>query len=387
LTPPLLFFLIPLFAVPLYFSGDVFTILRWLAGGPWSAAGVVVGAWAVVAGVGWWASRASPSVWSRRALLGTGVLVGVYLGTGAVLARRPEARIYTLQRLSLRADIPTPLLRRVLTDDSPKVRGYVILCLFFDGKRPAAEVVPVVRPILADPREDTDVVLYGVGGLCSLGGQAAPAVPELIGLLHRPEREVVVQAAALLGFIGPPAKDAIPVLLDRLRSPPSASVDPIWLRMEIATALWRIDPPGAGQEGADYFIATLDASDAGSRRVARTNLRLLDPQTRKRAVPALRRQLALQPADPLEWADALYQADPTTAAEILPLVIAELQRDNGPHPIFADRAVALAGRMGPDAKAALPALRQLRRRVTENEWFRGEIGWTMLAIDPNEPLD
>jgi hypothetical protein len=351
-------------------------------------------------------------VWSRRALLGTGVLVGVYLGTGAVLARRPEARVETLWRLSLRTDIPTPLLRRVLTDDAPKVRRYAMLCLF-DGTRPAAETVPVVRPILADPGEDAVVVLYGMYGLRSLGVQAAPAVPELIGLLHRPEREVVGEAAAVLGIIGPPAKDAVPDLLERLHSPPSAAVDPVdldeedegvrilvWtreerdpqrevemVRMEIALALWRIDPIGGGQEGADHFIAALDASDFELQWTARANLRLLDPQTRKRAVPALRRQLARQPADALDWADALYQADSTTAPEILPLVIAELQRDNGAYPWRAGCAVALAGRMGPDAKAALPALRQLRRRVADIESFRAEIGWTMLAIDPNEPLD
>jgi HEAT repeat protein len=415
---PLVFGLLVLFAVHLGLSGDVFTILRWVAGGPWTVVLAVAGGWVVLAALVGWRSRGDSAALSRRVLLGSGALVAVYLGTGALLSRQPGARVRTLARCSSVTDVPTPLLRGALTDDAASVRYAAVLYLF-DGKRPAAEVVPAVRPVLADPNEKPWVVWQCALGLMSFGPQAAPAVPELTGLLGRPEGEIVSVAAQALAAIGPPARAAVPALLARLRSPPTQfglavveedrlewggveCADPGWspereaelVRLEIATALWKIDPDGGGQEGAAFFVAALESPDDVVRDGARYRLNFLDAETRKRAVPALRRQLAEKSragedhmAEALVLAQTLYQADPETADEVLPVLIAALRRDEGPYHPHADLALCVLNQMGSDAQPALPALRELRKRYPDDEALRGRVAGTIRWIDPEAPLD
>jgi HEAT repeat protein len=399
-----------------FLSGDVITLFRWLVGGAWTALGILAASMALLVIVVWWGNRSASRGLFRHILLCFGSGLTAYVAVGVAQSRQPEARVQTLHKFDKVKTPPTPLLRRVLTDDSSEVRYHAVRYLF-DGKRPASEVVAAVRPLLADSHEDASVVYCCTYALANFGPQATPAVPELILLLRRPECEVVSMAAQALAAIGPGARGAVPALLDRLDSPPSEpglqdsrdrerckrwnrpqppspSYDAQYVRLEIATALWDIDPCGGGQAGVAYIVGAIEADDYGLRCWARDRLSILDFATRKAAVPALRRQLAARSRveanrmfEALEVADALYQTDPRTADEVLPVLISALQSDKSSDLRIAQMAMYVLQGMGADGKPALPILRDLRERFADDASFQELVTATIWWIDPEIPVD
>jgi hypothetical protein len=266
----------------------------------------------------------------------------------------------------------------------------------------------VVRPVLADPNEDPYVLYVCVCGLESLGPQAAPAIPELIALLRRPEGMIVCEAARTLGALGPLARDAVPVLLERLHDPPGAASyswaganeeQPVVAaigRLQIAEALWRIDPAGAGQEAVACFIEGVESGDVNVRVHARFQIGLLDAETRKRAVPALRRQLAERSRftadnpnehEEIGLAEALYHADQATAGEVAEFLSAALRRDEGDSLAVNCVLGALERMAGLDARPALPALRELRKRFPDDRALQERVGWLIRWLEPEAPTD
>jgi HEAT repeat protein len=113
-----------------------------------------------------------------------------------------------------------------------------------------------------------------------LGPAAAPAVPEVIPLLKRPDGSVDPDIVRLLGEIGPEAQAAVPHLEDLLKqSTPFA-------RVEIATALWKIDP---SPEGILPALIDLLLQSGRDQVVFKKTTRLLGRMgtAAQRAVPAL----------------------------------------------------------------------------------------------------
>jgi HEAT repeat protein len=165
--------------------------------------------------------------------------------------------------------------------------------------RPA---VPTLIDALKD--EDPDIRETAARILGNLGPQADQAVPALTAALKDPDRGVSVQAAIALGKIGPRAKAAVPALFEALQDP----------RVHEASmkALERIG---------------FDSKDA---------------------IPALIGALKYE-------ALRTYAADRllSIGSEAVPELIRALEGDYGP---IREYAAWILGKIGPNAKAAIPAL-------------------------------
>jgi HEAT repeat protein len=106
-------------------------------------------------------------------------------------------------------------LRRAERDPSNLIRQRVAhLLARIERDRGAASELSVSRLMLAHNRES---ILYTLHKLTLLGGDAAPLVPELAGLLKNREDSVRHAAAETLAAIGPAARAALPELRARLQ--------------------------------------------------------------------------------------------------------------------------------------------------------------------------
>jgi HEAT repeat protein len=138
--------------------------------------------------------------------------------------------------------------------------------------------------------------------------------------------------------MGPRARAAVPVLLEKLKDPDSL------VRVHAALALWRID---RRREGLPVALAGLHD------RYYRTRIT---------AAEAL-------------WA---LKADPQ-ALSALRVALAEADRHDHPNPSNARYMAARAlGRIGPPARAAAPALRHLLD--DEDEYLRATASAALKAV-------
>ena len=78
------------------------------------------------------------------------------------------------------------------------------------------------------------------------------AIPDLMRLLNDPDEHVCQEACLALGFMGPPAKKAVPLLLEAYKSKHRG------VRMMAGVALQKIDPQEAAKAGV-----VIDDSDHG----------------------------------------------------------------------------------------------------------------------------
>jgi HEAT repeat protein len=141
-----------------------------------------------------------------------------------------------------------PALAAALKDDDDLVRMNAALALFKIGAADE-ETVAALAAALEDPhlavRADATLALRRAGPA------AAAVAPALIKALQDPANRVPVAifyttsvaqvAAQILGDIGPPARDAIPVLAEIYADKRNDEA----LRKEAARALKKIDPPDA----------------------------------------------------------------------------------------------------------------------------------------------
>ena len=195
-------------------------------------------------------------------------------------------------------------------------------------------------------------------------GLGKPAVPLLIESL-RIDR-VGPLAASLLGRMGPTAKEAVPMLADI-----AANDKSIAARREALLALGAIghDAPEAVQTAT----SALDDPEEDVRYAACYALGKIGKPAAV-AVPKLKKMMADKDEfTTLASAWALAHIEPASAeiAQVsVPLLISGLK---SPEPVIRREAIVALGRLGPLAKDAVPALKELARgkdvviRDTANE--------------------
>lgn len=199
-------------------------------------------------------------------------------------------------------------------DPDPKVRGTAVVEL---GKLGANAKLAV--PAIAF-RLETDKVawvrLAAAGSLGKIGPEAREAVPSLIAALNDTGFDVAHWSASALGKIGPGAKAAVPALRKFLKSNVSSNF------ITAAVALGQIGP-----DAKDAIPDLLEAAEKGMHSNYRYEpaYSLWAINQHKQAVPLLMKMLK----------DTWYH-NPGTVAYSL-------------------------GRIGPDAKEAVPALEHLLR--------------------------
>lgn len=198
-------------------------------------------------------------------------------------------------------------------------------------------VVPELIRILQNENEERPVRSLALLALEGMGPAAADAVPVLIELLPKNTPAVM----KTLGGIGPAAQAAVPVLIKIFEGNDSLVVD-------AAEALWRINKY---PQAIPAIYAALQDENVALRRTAAIALERLGTDA-KAAAPAL--VSALRDKEPMVRvfaANALRQTsrDPRAITAMAEL----LQVKEG---MWSSQAAIFLERIGPDAKAAVPAL-------------------------------
>jgi HEAT repeat protein len=183
----------------------------------------------------------------------------------------------------------------------------------------AEPAVPALVNALWD--EESHVRSSAAEALGRIGPGAKKAVPALVALLQgeAAEDHVCSATAEALGLIGPAAEPAVPVLREKLRH------GDVYVGVSAALALWRI---GKDRSGAALVVAAAE-----------------DRNIRARICAAEAR-----------WH---MQGEPAAVASLLE-VLQENSLNDEPGVSNLRYMVARAlGRIGPPAKAAAPALREM----------------------------
>ena len=215
---------------------------------------------------------------------------------------------------------PLRELEEELKDRDPKVRLNAAK-LLSDG--PDREAVPALCKALED--SDTAVAEQAARGLRWIGPDASAAVPILVERLKKPPSEVFREAAiAALGGIGPKAEPAVPLLVEQLREKKA----PLKTRQAAATALGQIGP--VAKAAVPALIDALAEPDLEENVVAA--LIRMGKEARA-AVPALGKKLKLEKAYWLDLVRFLAEIDPSAAKAAIPdlrtVAASEPVRDQG----------------------------------------------------------
>jgi len=236
------------------------------------------------------------------------------------------------------------LLAEVVRSGDSEGRRFAAMALEAFGAQGKAALRALIAA-LGD--EDRNVVRQAIRSVGAMGKEASPAVATLVGIYRGEESsEVRALAAEALGRIGPAAAEAVPLLLPALGDESGA------LRAEAALALGRIGAEsqravpllrGLLEDGRLFVrcLAALALLDYGAERVEA--LKTLDN--------------AFQDPQFHERYQVLWKLEghPSETRYILEHLIALLkERDNTLRVILP----LLAG-MGPEARAAVPALQKL----------------------------
>jgi len=237
-------------------------------------------------------------------------------------------------------DRSVPLLAAGLRSNTPQVRAAAFRAL--------GDLRPGPTRILAALEEglkgaDQDTIHEAVRLLATVG---APAVPKLIEALgHAKHRSFVAQ---VLAAIGPPAKEAVPALVEVAKNDNHADV-----RSEALMAIANIGP---GPEAVPAAVAALGDRHDKVVHAACYVLGMLGPKA-KDALPELANKLsAVDPMTRLVAAWAIARIGPSSsdlAAKIVPILVTGLKEQ---HPKIREGAAKALGVLGARAKGAASAL-------------------------------
>jgi HEAT repeat protein len=254
--------------------------------------------------------------------------------------------VSTLGNIGPPASPALPAILRLLDNGGPRVTAVVVSALGRIGAEPGLVIPPLLR-ILVGP--DAPLRESAGAALSRIGKEATPASPgctwvhELVASLTASDVRVRRGAALALGALGVPVREAVGPLSKALADPDQG------VRMEVARALWRLDPLRA-----DALVPVLTAAladpDLQVPRSAAATLEEMGPAA-VAAVPALRQ--ALEAKDVLlheAVARALGRIGPLAAAAV-PDLVGLAKRDRA--------AVLALGAMGPAAREAIPELLEL----------------------------
>jgi HEAT repeat protein len=228
-----------------------------------------------------------------------------------------------------------PALAAGLRDPSWEVRLHCSEALKRLGPR-ARYAAPALASALGD--EYAAVRHNAKAALASIG---APAVPALLRELKEGREGARFATAGVFGALGPAAKQAVPALLDTARS------DVPDVRLEAAHALVRIAPA--------------------------------DPVVLRVAVPLLVGGLRDEAPDLRLRAGGGLARVGEAGKPAVPVLVALLW-----HPRYRGMAALHLWRMGPPAKAALPALHKVFAVKEEDPAVRTLTAGAALRIDPSD---
>lgn len=311
------------------------------------------------------------------------------------------AAVSALRRLGAPA---VPVLREKLQGEDSDSRALAahVLGEMAPG---AADAIPDLIAALNDPVQS--VRGSAVRALSRFGPAAAPAVPTLMDMLER-EEDRRGQVASALAAIGPQARPALVLLIQLLERERHART-----RRCIIQAI------GAVGAGAATIVPVLSKAlndkEEHVRAEAAEALGKLGPAARA-AVPLLHQALiGKEERYPRAYAvDALLRIDPSYAQVAIPVLIQGLDHGD-PYRFLSSDALARIGapavlvlarvldgerskmhmrrmavrtlrKIGPPAKAALPALRRAMRE-TERRDLRVRAAVALLHIAPNAEAD
>jgi HEAT repeat protein/beta-lactamase regulating signal transducer with metallopeptidase domain len=261
------------------------------------------------------------------------------------------------------ASTAAPILKGLLNDKDSGVRSAAVKALVLMGPEFRATAVPVLVELLKD--KDPNVRWMAVWDLGKIGPDAKAALPALTAMIHDPASGVRENIAEALESISPTAaKAAVPELLGLLKDSCAG------VRERTTRVLLRLDPNLKAT--IVPVLMEMLKGDRGQRARAAGLLGEIGPDalgasTVKQAVPVVK-QLLLDIHEHGNWcyrmdtAVALMKLDPAEKSFAVSALIELLN-----HPYAGARwtTAETLGKIGPDAKAAVPALTELLKERQE----------------------
>ena len=288
-----------------------------------------------------------------------------------------HGRAWAIDTLAHLAALPAKdtLEAELKSGKTPRSRQGAAMCL--GARRPGgATSAPALKDALAD--RDFIVRFAAAVALVQVGGPktetAAAGVPILIEGLGHSEDATRRAAAENLRTVGEPARSAVPALKRTLadRNPEVA--------LGAALALVEIALPESA-DAVPVLTAGVGGTDEKAAARAAKALATLGPMA-KTAIPELVKRFdAKTPELRLAAAEAAARIDPAQGDKAAAVLTALFHQFN--YGQVRNEVVFALTRIGPPAKAALPALLDVFRNAQKGaSYFRVEIALAVLAIDP-----
>jgi HEAT repeat protein len=236
-----------------------------------------------------------------------------------------------------------------------EVRYQAVRVLRELGPRVSSAVPALIRA-LDDP--DERVRIEAPWALGRIGFEARAAVPALANKLRMQIVSTNAELrkhgghAAALGFIGSPASNSVPLLLQAIQAPE------LNLRLYAAQSLGEVGT--AGKAGAPALVAALGDKEWSVRRAAVRSLALLGCDDVS-AVPALEALLGERSDVPMLTRLALWRVSPQDTNRIAG-VMKDLEE---PH--ASTGTASILGRIGADAELFIPALQRMTEHKNASE--------------------
>jgi HEAT repeat protein len=323
----------------------------------------------------------------------TTALIGVLNDADADEALRCAAAD-ALGDMKAPAELVVPVLIKRLRDEKTSVCEAAAGALQHIG--PEAEAaVPALLGVLKEKRETGPGHSTAVYALAGIG---KPAVPALIETLRGKDPVSRPYVAEALGLIGPDAKAAAPLLVDMMKE------DDAYIRCSAASALGGVR--ARSKEAVAALIAAVDDKDETVNHNAVSALAAIGPAA-KEAVPVLLRKLKRAdwvPGSPLprpvffdspgpfstnagrgqEWRKAtevelIADAIAAIGPDAVPALLEGLKDKEG---VVRASCARVLSRIGPDAKAAVPALIRTLREPKEDPLVRECVAEALGSIGP-----
>ena len=192
--------------------------------------------------------------------------------------------------------------------------------------------------------KDAKVRATAVAALAELGRRAGPAVSALIDVLENdPNKTTRRSAVTVLGRIGPGAKAAVPALIKVLEQ------GDYHIQSAAARSLGEIGPDAKAAVPA--LTRALDSKITSVTYNAAHALGAIGPGAKEAEAALLTHMSSVTPYIRATAAEALWRID--RHPDAIPALIRHLQDPKTTDP---GEAAETLGRLGPDAKAAVPAL-------------------------------
>jgi HEAT repeat protein len=272
---------------------------------------------------------------------------------------------------------------------------------------------PPVRKLVHRLIQDADSTAASL--LARLGPEARDAIPSLTDAIHDMRLQVRFSAAIAIVHIKPRATEAVPVLIEALAylddrdldvfdvpgalaqlGPSASAAIPTLMRLVekncdqplVQKALVQIDPEA--KQCLPALILALNHKDHEIVATAANCLGLLGPRA-KDCAPALAKTISkeFEKDDGIDWLDnpqvsavkAIGRIGASGRGDGISALIAALQGDHS----TAEAAATVLGSVGPEAKAAVPALIeavQAKEKDDENWFVRKAAALALARIGP-----